>query len=141
MVGLLGSDVAVGPAAELPEPVGVGVSGPVGVGLERPSDTGHDKGVAASMGGDVGENALTQGVLPQAVGSVFSIVTGEETKIAEAKLLHEFVATTDRGKGRLEGGGNEGGDLLCLEAGSERLLVLVTIDGDGTDIVVEKKNR
>ena len=135
-MGLLGSDAAVGPAAELPEPVGVGVSGSVGVSLEKPSDASHDKGVAASMGdmgGDVSENVLTQGVLAQAAGSVFPVVAGEETKVAEARLLHEFVATTDRtsGKGLLEGGGDEGGALLCPEAGSAGLLVLVTIDGDG----------
>ena len=73
MVGCLGPDAAVNPAAELSEPVGVGVSGPVDVGLERPSDTGCNEGVAASMGGmggDVGENVLTHGVLAQAAGSI-----------------------------------------------------------------------
>ena len=134
MVGCLGPDAAIGPAAELSEPARVGVSGPVDVGLESPSDTGRDEGVAASMGsmgGDVGENVFTHGVLAQAAGNEFSVVVGEEAEVAEARLLHKFVATTDRGNGRFEGGGDEGGGLLCLEAGSAGLLGLVTIDGDG----------
>ena len=134
LVGCLGTDAAVGPAAELPKPVGVGASGPVYVGLERPSEMGRDEGVAASVGGvggDVGEYILTHWVLAQATGSVFPVVSGEEAEVAEAKLLHQFVATTDRGKGRLEGGGDEGRVLLCLKARSAGLLELVTINGDG----------
>ena len=134
MVGCLGPDAAVGPAAELSKPAGVGVSGPVDVGLGSPSDTGRGEGVAASMGGmggDVGENVLIHGVLAQAAGSEFPVVAGEEAEVAEARLLHEFVATTDRGNGRLGGGSDEGGGLLCLEAGSAGLLGLVTIGGDG----------
>ena len=124
-MGLLGSDAAVGPAAELPKPAAVGVPGPVDVGLERPSDAGHDKGIATpmgGMGGEVGEDVLTQGVLAQAAGSVFPVMAGEKAKVAEAKGLHELVAMTYRGKGRLKGGGDEGGSLLSCEAGSTGLL-------------------
>ena len=141
VVRLLGSDAAVGLAAELPEPVRIGVSpGPVNVDLERPSDADCNKGVAASMGGvggDMGEDVLTQGVFAQAAGSVFPVVTGEEAEVAGARLLHESVATTDRGKGRLECG-DEGGGLLCLEAGSAGLFELVTI-GDGDRHCGEEK--
>ena len=97
-------------------------------------DTGCDEGVATSMGGmggDVGENVLTHGVLAKAAGSVFPAVAGGKVEVTGARLLHEFVATTDRGIGRLGGGSDEGGGLLCLEAGSAGFLGLVTIDGDG----------
>ena len=62
-------------------------------------------------------------------------------EVAEARLLHEFVATTDRGIGRLEGGGDEGGGLLCLKAGSAGLLGLVIIDGDGGGHCGGEKSR
>ena len=142
VVRLLGSDAAVGPAAELPKPVLVGVlPGPVSVDLERPIDADCNKGVAVSMGGvggDIGKDVLTQGVFAQAAGSVFPVVTGEEAEVAGARLLHESVAMTDCGKGHLECGGDEVGGLLCLEAGSAGLFELVTI-GDGDRHCGEEK--
>ena len=90
----------------------------------------------SSVGGVSGQVGLDLGTLrvdAQALCSIFPILAGEDSEVAEPVGLHEFVAPPDDCRGGLEGGCDKVALLFGLEAGHSGFAWLVSHLGLGED--------